>query len=227
MKLLVLYISLIIPTLIFAQNVKKEIRQGNSEYRENNFSEAETHYRKALEKDPASEKANYNLANSLYKQEEYEPAITKYEVLATSDAEKITKARYYYNLGNSYFKSQKIGESIEAYKNSLRLFPDDEDAKHNLHLAQMMMSQQQQQQQQDKKDQQDKSEENKQNQDQQSDQQQQQEKKEQQGQQQEQQISQQDAERLLEAIEQDEKETMRKVQEQKVQMRKIPVEKEW
>jgi Ca-activated chloride channel family protein len=224
---------LLIPTLsINAQYVKREIRKGNKEYNKGAYAESELHYRKALEKNPESDKANYNLGNSLYKENQFEPAISKFEELTGKETEPMKLSSYYYNLGNAYFKSQKLDKCIEAYKQSLRLNPSDADAKHNLLLAQNMQQQQQKQQQskdnkdQDKKDQDKKKQEEDKQQDKKQENQKDQKKNEDKKDQQ-QQISKQDAERLLEAMEQDEKKVMEKVQEQKAQVRKIPVEKEW
>jgi Ca-activated chloride channel homolog len=230
MKSNLVFILILMPMFVLkAQNETKEIRRGNKEYNNGAFSEAELHYRKALEKKPDSDNANYNLGNALYKQNQFEPAVTKYETLAAKEADKSKLATYYYNLGNAYFKSQKLDKCIEAYKQSLRINPSDADAKHNLFLAKQMQQKQQQQQNQDQnnKDQKNKDDQQKKQNQQNQDQQKQQEKQEQQKSSQEQQISKQDAERLLEAMEQDEKNVMKKVQEQKVQLRKIPVEKEW
>jgi Ca-activated chloride channel homolog len=231
-----LIILLLVPSLsLKAQYEKREIRKGNKEYYKGAFGESELHYRKALEKKPESDNANYNLGNALYKQNQFEPAITKYETLAGKVTDPAKLSSYYYNLGNAYFKSQKLDNCIDAYKQSLRLNPKDADTKHNLFLAQNMQKQQQKQQQQNKdnKDQDQKNKENqkkdqdKDQQQNQKDQQKQQDKKDQQKNEDKQQISKQDAERLLEAMEQDEKNVMKKVQDQKAQIRKIPVEKEW
>jgi Ca-activated chloride channel homolog len=238
MKRSLIVVIMSLPFLILnAQKETKEIRKGNREFKNAAYGEAELHYRKALENNPNSEVANYNLGNTLYKQNQFEPAITKYETLAGQETDREKLATYFYNLGNAYFKSQKLDKSIEAYKQSLRMKPDDVDAKHNLFLAQKMQQQQQQQQNQDKnnQDQQKKDDQNKnkdqqkddQNQNQDQDQQKQKENKDQQKNGQEQQISKQDAERLLEAMEQDEKKVMKKVQDQKALVRKVPVEKEW
>jgi Ca-activated chloride channel homolog len=126
-----------------AQQVKREIRKGNREYADGKYSDAELSYRKAIEKDPQSEKAIYNLGNALYKQDQFESSVAKYECLLEKEKDPVVLAKYYYNLGNSYFKSQKLEKSIEAYKQSLRLNPSDVDAKHNLFLAQNMLKQQQ------------------------------------------------------------------------------------
>jgi Ca-activated chloride channel homolog len=143
-----LIIILLVPVLsINAQNEKREIRKGNKEYIKGAFGESELHYRKALEKNPESNNANYNLGNALYKQNQLEPAITKYETLTGKVTDPKRLSSYYYNLGDAYFKSQKLDKCIDAYKQSLRLNPKDADAKHNLFLAQNMQKQQQKQQQ--------------------------------------------------------------------------------
>lgn len=230
----IVFIVLLVPVFGFSQQVKKEIRQGNREYDKEVYDEAELLYRKALEKKPESAPANYNLANSLYKQEQYEAAATKFETLLPKATSKEELSKYFYNLGNTYFKSQKLEKSIEAYKQSLRLNPSDADARHNLYLAKSMMDQQQQEQEQEQEQDKDKDkdkeqEQDQQNKDNQEDNKNQQNKKDQQEQQQQQQqqISKEDAEALLEALEQDEKDVMEKLQEQKAAARKIPVEKEW
>jgi Ca-activated chloride channel family protein len=236
MKNLLIFFLLILTLGLNAQYEKLEIRKGNKEYNKGAYGESELHYRKALEKNPESNNANYNLGNALYKENQFEPAITKYETLTGKVTDPVKLSSYYYNLGNAYFKTQKLDKCIEAYKQSLRLNPADTDAKHNLFLAQNMQKQQQQQQNKDNKDQDQKNKEDqKKDQDKQQDknkeqnQKDQQKKEDKQDQQKndQQQISKQDAERLLEAMEQDEKNVMKKVQEQKAQVRKIPVEKEW
>ena len=218
------FVTILLITLIslpaFSQNERKYIRKGNNSYADEDYNEAELQYRKALEKAPDSKKAEYNLANTLYKQEKYEASGTKYMDLTGEEKDKKELAKYYYNLGNSLFKENNFQHSIEAYKNSLRNFPDDMDAKHNLQLAQNMLAMQQQQQNQQQQNKQD---------DQQQQQQQQHKKKEQEQQSQQQpqkkdEISKEDAERLLDALEREEEDVMKKIQKQ---VTKIPVDKNW
>jgi Ca-activated chloride channel homolog len=239
----ILLIVLCIPLVSIAQVENPEIRKGNKEYDKNAFNEAELNYRKALEKNPASEKATYNLGDALYKQNQFEPSITKYESLINTRKSPSELSKYYYNLGNAYYKTQKLDKAIEAYKQCLRLSPRDADAKHNLFLAENTQNQQQQQKNKDQKNQdkkddqqqkqdQQKSQDQKDKQDQQQkqDQQNNQEQQQKQDQQQagkEQQMSKEDAERLLEALQQDEKNVIKKVEDQKMKARKVPVEKEW
>lgn len=231
-----------------AQSERKFIRKGNRDYEKGNFQDAEVQYRKALNKSPKSAKADYNLAGSLYKQKKYEDAASKY----MSDMDKIKDkndlAKYYYNLGNSMVEDKKIEQGIEAYKQSLINNPGDEDAKHNLALAERMLQKQKQQQQQQKnQNQQNKNDQNQQNKNQQNQQneqnknqnnnqnqqqqnqqnQQQQNQNNDQQQPQQAQISKKDAERLLQAMERQEKDVMNKVEKEKASKAKVRVEKNW
>lgn len=226
----------------FAQAERKEIRKGNSLYENGKYADAETEYRKALDKNKASFLGNYNLGGALYRQQKYDDAIREYKESVSKSNDKSEQANAYHNLGNSLIKAQQYGEAVDAFKKSLKLKPDDEDTRYNLAYAQAMLKNQQKQQQQqgnnknDQKDQKDQKDQNKQNQDQnkeQQDQQQQAENKEQQKQEQQQQqrqqqqpkMSKEDAERLLKALQNDEKNLQEKLTRKEGQ--KIRVEKEW
>ncbi len=227
-RLIFILIAVFQGTLSFSQAEKKMIRRGNREYLEEKYEDAEVLYRKAVDKQPASSKAHFNLGNSLYKQDKYEAAATKFENLAVqNENNKIALSKYYYNLGNTYFNENKLQQSIEAYKNALRNNPGDTDAKHNLQYVKNMMAMQNQQQQQQSKDQKQDQQDQQDQQQQQQQQQQQEQQQKQQQQQQAQQISREDAERLLDEIAREEKDVLKKVQEQKAQARKVPVDKNW
>jgi Ca-activated chloride channel family protein len=234
MRYILIIMAIIYCDKAFTQAERKYIRRGNGEYNEKKYSDAEVLYRKALEKNSQNQKAEYNLSNSLYKQENYEAAATKYFNLTQQEKNKTELCRYYYNLGNSLFKADKLNESIEAYKNALRSDPDDNDARHNLQLA-LRMKRMENQQNQQQKNQQNQDKQKKQ--DQQKNQQQNPQQNQPQDQQQNQQnnpqqsergqISREDAERLLQALENDEKKVLQKVKEKQSQLRKVPVEKDW
>ncbi|MGV8113419.1 MAG: tetratricopeptide repeat protein [Lentimicrobium sp.] len=227
-KLIIIPVLALICTLSFGQKDNPFIRKGNKLYDKGKFKEAEIDYRKAMEMVPASAKSTFNLGNSLYRQENYEEAERNFINAAglLKPADQAARAGALHNLGNTYLKAEKYRESVEAYKQALRLNPDDEDTRYNLAYAQRKLMQQQQQQQQqqqnnDKKD--NKDEKNQQPQQDQSDQQDQ---KEQQ-QQQKPQISKQDAERMLQALKNDEQKTIDKVNKQKVTAVPSQVEKDW
>ena len=114
-----------------------------------NYQQAEINYRKAMETTHNYDKANYNLGNSLYRQERYEEAGKAFESVANNkSSSKDLRERAYHNYGNSLLKQEKYKESIDAYKEALKLNPKDMDTKYNLEYARKKMMQQMQQQQQ-------------------------------------------------------------------------------
>lgn len=228
---------------VYSQSERSVINEGNRKYKENKFIDAEVNYRKSLEKNKDSHYGTFNLGDALYKQEKFEEAAEKFKIAATQETDKETRAKAFHNLGNSLLKSQKFPESIEAYKNSLKLNPKDVDTKYNLEYAKMMLQQQQQQQKQnqdkqdqkkDNQDQQQKQDQQKQDQEkkdqqkqeqQEQEQQKQEEQKQQQAKQQEQKISKEDAERMLEALKNEEKDVQKKLK--KKAPARISIEKDW
>ena len=236
-------VALLVPVKVVAQRDVKYLREGNKAFEKKQYDQAELAYRKAREeaKDPV--KPDFNLGDALYKQKKYNKAATNFLSVAGKTNENIKKADAFYNLGNTMIQTGKIDESIEAYKNALRLNPGDRDAKYNLSCALRLKKQQQQQKQQQKQDknqnQQDKQQQNKQNQqknqqDQQN--QQNQQKKQQQNQQDknrqqmqpsEGKISKETAERLLQALANDEKKVQEKVKKAKAQAHKTKTVINW
>ncbi len=207
--ILAFIIILAIPFTLFAQDAKDYIRKGNEQYIKEKFNGAEINYRKSLELDNKSHKAVFNLGDALYKQEQYDKAAQEFVSIANQKIDDETTSKAYHNLGNSFFKSKKLQESIDAYKNSLRLNPKDMDTKYNLEYARRLLQQQQQQKNQDKNKDQDKQEKN----------------QKQQGSK-EQKISKKDAERILQALMQEEKKLQKKLKK-KVKGVRGKVEKEW
>jgi tetratricopeptide (TPR) repeat protein len=234
-KLLILLVFLSLTVLADAQNERRFVRQGNRYYLEAirdttqldtvRFGKAEAEYRKALEKRPHDPFWNFNLNSARYKQMQFEESAAAFQQLADQAEMPVEKARALHNLGNSLLFQQKIDESIDAYKEALRNNPTDLDTKYNLAYAQMLRNQQQNQdQQQQNQDQQ------QQNQDQQ--QQQQNQDQQDQNQQQQQQpppkISQQNAEQLLQALQNAERDIQEKVKKQQAREAKpARVEKDW
>lgn len=128
------------------QRERADIRQGNRAYYEGKYPEAEVGYKRAIEKNINSYEANFNLGGALYKQERYDDAEAAYGKLAQDGTDPRRQAATYYNQGNTYVKQRKLDEAIEAYKNALRLVPDDKEAKFNLAYAKKLKQQQEQNQ---------------------------------------------------------------------------------
>ena len=228
MRLLVTIISLCTTSLLFAQHESPDVRRGNKQYNDSNYTEAEVNYRRALDKNDQSFEAHYNLGDALFRQEKYPEAMeqyTKAEQLLKSD-DKTRKAQIdkrladtYHNMGNALYAQQQYDKAVAAYQQSLRRNPKDNDTRYNLVKAMQQLQQQQQQQNQNQQQQQ----QNDSTQQQQQEQQQQQQQEQQQ--QNEDQMDKETAEQILQALEQDEQETQEKLQRQ--QGKKRRVEKEW
>ncbi len=217
---------------------RNEIRAGNRHFEAEEYDLAEKQYRKALDINPNSEVASYNLATTLYKKEKWEDARKEYtNLLRTQNRER--RARVYHNLGNISFKEKNFAQSIEEYKNSLRLNPKDDETRYNLRVAQLLLEEQQRNQQDQQQDQQNQPQEQEQEQKEQEQQQdqnkpQEQEQKEDEQQQQQpaqpqpEEMTRENAEQILRAIQQDERETQEKVEKQRMQQQKRrKTDKEW
>jgi Ca-activated chloride channel homolog len=225
---------------LYAQTDKKYIRKGNREYEKNKYPESEISYRKAIDKNKQSPDAVFNSGDALYKQNKFEDAGKQFIESANQTDDKLKKSDGFYNLGNSLLKANKFQESIDAYKNSLKLHPQNAQAKYNLaYAADQLKKQQQQQQNKQGKDKQDnkdneKKDKNKdqkdqkdQNKDQQNKQNDQNKNEDQKQQQQNQQISKEDAQRLLNSLANDEKNVQEKVKLAKAAKTKVRTEKNW
>ena len=224
-KLSMVLVLLTVSLSTFAQKEAGDVRKGNREYRAQNFTEAEVDYRRALETNKDSYEAHYNLGDALFKQDKYADAQTEFETAAKMLDKKEDKTRYakaMHNIGNCNFAQQQYDKAVQAYMESLRANPKDNDTRYNLVKAMEMLQQQQQQQQQNQNQKQDQQQQQQQQQEQQQDQQDQQQEQQQQN---EDQMDKETAEQILQALEQDEQDTQEKMQRQ--QGKKRRVEKEW
>ena len=205
------------------------LRSGNKLYNDSLFIKAEVDYRKALELNPKSTDAMFNLANALLMQQKAQEAMEQYQSVAKIEKDKQKLAQIYHNMGVILQSSKQLPQCIEAYKESLRNNPKDDETRYNLALAQKLLKDQEQDQQnQDQQQQQQEQKEDKQ--DQNKDQQEQDQKDQQQNQQQQQQnkneMSKENAQQLLNAVMQDEKNVQDKVKKQ-LQIKGKKLEKDW
>lgn len=229
---------LMVPVIsVHAQKAeRKNIRKGNKVYEKEKYTEAEIAYLKALEVNPKSQVANYNLGNALFKQKKTQQALEKYQLAYSQEKDPKKKAAITHNAANAYMELNDYAKAVNFYRESLRQNPSDDETRYNLAVAQALLKKQQQQQKNKKdKDKDDNKDKNKDQQDQQQQQQQQQDdqKKRQQQQQQQQQdqqeqVSKEKAQQLLDALMQDEKDTQEKVRKLQLQQsRSKNPEKDW
>lgn len=119
---------------------RRVLRSGNKLYEKKQYAEAETQYRKAQDMNPTYE-GLFNLADVLYKQKRYEEALNILKQIARDDVAGMHAPDAYYNLGNTYFQMKKLPEAAEAYKNTLRRNPNDDEARYNLAYVLALMKQ--------------------------------------------------------------------------------------
>ena len=230
-RILLLFIrsltSVFSPLTSNAQTDRQYVRQGNKLFHSGDYPNAEVSYRKAIEKNPKNPQAVFNLGNALMAQKKDSAAVVQFESASKLETNPLRKAKAFHNMGVVCQSHKMYGEAIEAYKNALRLNPADDETRYNLVLCKHQQQKQQQNQQNqqgggnddkkqdDKKDQQKK--------DQQKDQQD--DKKQQE--QQKPQMSKENAEQLLNAAIQNEKQTQDKLQKAQQQPQRRSIQNNW
>lgn len=234
----------------YGQGENRLIRKGNRAFDKGDFEAAEVEYQRSLERNRQNAIAEFNLGGAIHQQENFEESAAIFDQLSRRNLPDDKRAMSFHNLGNSLLYQQQFEQAIEAYKNALRINPDDMDTKYNLLYAQQMLQEQEQSEQQqdqtqddqqDQQDQDDQQQQQDQAQDQQQDDQQQQDQQaEQQGQEQQQdasqqqaqtqprQISREDAERMLQALQDRERQTLERLKEQEFNnAERVRTEKDW
>ena len=220
---------------VYAQSDKKIIREANKQYEQTDYSQAESKYRDALQKNKNSDVAAYNLANTLYQKGDYSAAADHFQSLTHKPLSKDTLSKIYHNLGNSFLQQHKYEEAINAYKNALKHNFTDEDTRYNLAYAQHLLKQKKNEK--DEKNKKDEKQENskekdekenkkdKDKKDKEGEQQPSENKDEQQ--QQENQLSKEEAQRLLDALQNEEKNVRNKLKKNTKTGVKVKIEKDW
>ena len=220
---------LVMSCSLFAQGTRSHVNKGVTLYKDGKYVDSEVEFKKGLDKSPQNFQANFNLGDSYYKEGRYSDALRSYDAALSKANSDQLKSRVYYNMGNSLLKDNKIKESIGAYINSLKLNPNDQEAKYNLSYALDMLKNQNQQQKKNK----DKQNQNKDNQNnKQNNPNQQQNKNDKQNQQQNSQsqmqagkISKDQAEAILSALNNDEKNLQKQLRKAKAQP--VKTDKDW
>lgn len=223
------------------QSSHQLLRKGDKAYKQERYETAEENYRKALEKKPDA-KGSFNLGNTVYNQDRYTEAVDYYQQSLNTTGQNERRAEAFYNLGNAQLKGGQLEEAIESYKEAVRLMPGDDDIRENLYYAKLLKKEQEQQQQEQEQQEQENQDQQEENSEQEQNQEQQQGENDEEQQQSSQsnidneggsnpqpeetrELSREDAEKLLQVIENEEKNVQEKLR--KLSGNKKKPKKDW
>ena len=233
---------LVIISTGYSQSDRSTLNDGVDKYEEKKYADAEVDFRKVVESSPKNFEASFNLGTSYYKQEKYDEAIKSFSSSLENAKDDLSRAKVFHNIGNSLLKSNKIEQSVEAYKNALKFNPNDDETKYNLSYALELLKNKDKNQQNkndQNKDDQKKDDQQKQDQDQQNKDQNKQDQKQnpqpkdqeskqdntKQQQPKEQKISKEEAQRILDALKNNEKDFQKLLRKKTGRVKKT--EKDW
>ena len=229
MRNIVVFILLMIASVAFAQNDRDYIRSGNRLYRNKSFDKAEVEYRKAVSANAENPQAVYNHGCSMMMQQKDSVAIQYFERASKLETNKLRRAKSNHNIGVILQNHKMYDKAIEAYKQALRDNPNDDETRYNLALCKKLLKNNpdnnKQNKNQDKDKNQDKNKEE--NKDNDKDKDKNKDKKDQQNPPPQEQMSKDNAEQLLNAAMQNEKQTQQRLQKAMQQPRKTRSQKNW
>lgn len=123
----ILIIALLLSYVSMAQQAESAVATQEQVSSEQNATEQKA---EALEEFSAEK--SWDAANKAYQEADYKRAEALYRAILEQG---LHSAKLYYNLANTLFKQEKLGEAILYYNKALRLSPADEDVRHNLEYA--------------------------------------------------------------------------------------------
>ena len=213
-----LFVACLLSIATMAQADRQFIRTGNRYYRLQNFAKAEAEYLKAVAVNGENAQALYNLGCALMMQQKDSIAVEQFQKAGSLEKSALRKAKVYHNIGVVCQAHRIYGDAIKAYEESLRNNPSDDETRYNLALCKRLQKNQKKgggnSKEKDKgKDKQNKDQNDKKQQSQKNDQ--------------KDKMSKDNAEQLLNAAMQDEKNTQQRIKKAMQQPRSRKLQKAW
>lgn len=206
-KILLIGLCLLTGFTALAQKGDRDVYFGNKAYKAGDLKTAVTKYEAALKLNPANNAARINLAIAQSKLKATDASVQNFDkALQSNKSNAGMEARLNYDKGVTLAKNKKYQEAVDAFKKALLTTPEDNNARENLQKALNELKKQQQQ----KQPKQNQQKQKRQQQQKQQDQQKQQ--KQQQQQNAQQKMSKEQADKLLQALRNQEKDTRQKLQ---------------
>ena len=130
-----LFVACLLSIATMAQADRQFIRTGNRYYRLQNFAKAEAEYRKAVAVNGENAQALYNLGCALMMQQKDSIAVEQFQKAGSLEKSALRKAKVYHNIGVVCQAHRIYGDAIKAYEESLRNNPSDDETRYNLALC--------------------------------------------------------------------------------------------
>ncbi len=131
-------IAVIVLLLMLAANANASVgalmRKGNSCFQRQKFEEALSFYQRAEVLEPDNLAIHYNIGNTLYRLGRFPDAVSELS-LATVAKKPGARGNAFYNLGNTFYRLYRLDDAIQAYKMALLANPQDRQAKENLEFC--------------------------------------------------------------------------------------------
>lgn len=171
MRGLIFLLLIFWPGIIWGQaSAVSKNNKGNSAFKKGKYAEAEALYKAAELEAPEKKEIAYNLANTYYKQGDFESAERAYEKAKNIKDPKL-RQKALFNLGNALYRAGsnpqdsaaqgKLEKAASVYKTILKNNPSDYASKFNLEKTLQKIEQMKQQQNQQNKDNKDQNKDNK------------------------------------------------------------------
>lgn len=136
MEKITVALVLFVTSLIFGQNKDQNLYEGTTAFEGKEYVKSESNLR-VSQSNNADKKAvaNYNLGNSIYRQNQ--PSEAKYKFASAVEVAKTKEEKHkaYHNLGNTFMLEKNYQGAVDAYKNALRNNPLDDETRYNYALA--------------------------------------------------------------------------------------------
>lgn len=137
-----------------------DARKANKAYEQGNYEEAVQLYRSAIEQEPDNANLYFNLGNALAKTGNHDEAARAYEQYRSMTGNPAQESLADYNQGRMLTDAENYEEALNYFREALKKNPDDTDARYNYELAKQKLQQQEQNQDQQQQNNQDQNRDN-------------------------------------------------------------------
>ena len=129
--------------LLFTASSLSDARKANSAFERGDYREAADLYRQAISLDPENSRLHFNLGNALYQLGEFDRALEAYQRFQSLTELQQEQSLADYNKGRMLTDQERYEEALDHFRQALIRNPGDADAQHNFELASRRLQDQQ------------------------------------------------------------------------------------